>query len=246
MDAAASGDTDLAAIGALVADPGRCRILLALDDGRALPATRLAAEAGVAPPPPAATWASSQTRDCWPSRPMAATATTAWPDPPSHSSSRRCSSSPRPRRSAPCARTPAPTRCAAPAPATTTSQGGSVWHSWPPSRSRPMTGGDGTFHADAADPTSCPAPATTSTTPSPSGRDFLDRLRRRPPAPPANRPLLRRLDRATPPPRRWPRLRPARPSQDLGWVRPTRGNRAVEITAAGRDGLSDTFGIDPD
>ena len=34
--------------------------------------------------------------------------------------------------------------------------------------------------------------------------------------------------------------------RNLGWVRPTRGNRAVEITAAGRDGLSDTFGIDPD
>jgi DNA-binding transcriptional ArsR family regulator len=43
------GDTDIAAIGALVADPARCRILLALDDGRALPASRLAAEAGVSP-----------------------------------------------------------------------------------------------------------------------------------------------------------------------------------------------------
>ncbi|GAA4208392.1 metalloregulator ArsR/SmtB family transcription factor [Streptosporangium oxazolinicum] len=43
------GDTDIAVIGALVADPRRCRILLALDDGRALPASRLAAEAGVSP-----------------------------------------------------------------------------------------------------------------------------------------------------------------------------------------------------
>jgi DNA-binding transcriptional ArsR family regulator len=42
-----AGDTDIAAVGALVADPTRCRILLALDDGRALPAGRLAAEAGV-------------------------------------------------------------------------------------------------------------------------------------------------------------------------------------------------------
>jgi DNA-binding transcriptional ArsR family regulator len=41
------GDVDIAAIGALVADPGRCSILLALDDGRALPASRLANEAGV-------------------------------------------------------------------------------------------------------------------------------------------------------------------------------------------------------
>jgi DNA-binding transcriptional ArsR family regulator len=38
----------MAAIGALLADPGRCRVLLALDDGRALPASRLAEEAGVA------------------------------------------------------------------------------------------------------------------------------------------------------------------------------------------------------
>ena len=43
----AGGDVDLAAVGALLADPGRCRILLALDDGRALPASRLATEAGV-------------------------------------------------------------------------------------------------------------------------------------------------------------------------------------------------------
>jgi DNA-binding transcriptional ArsR family regulator len=41
------GDVDLAAVGALLAEPARCRMLLALDDGRALPATRLADEAGV-------------------------------------------------------------------------------------------------------------------------------------------------------------------------------------------------------
>ena len=44
-----AGDVDLAAVGALLADRGRCRMLLALDDGRALPATRLAVEAGVTP-----------------------------------------------------------------------------------------------------------------------------------------------------------------------------------------------------
>lgn len=43
------GDSDIAAVGALVADRSRCRILLALGDGRALPASRLATEAGVAP-----------------------------------------------------------------------------------------------------------------------------------------------------------------------------------------------------
>ncbi|RCG28749.1 ArsR family transcriptional regulator [Sphaerisporangium album] len=45
----AGGDTNIAVIGALVADAARCRILLALDDGRVLPASRLAAEAGVSP-----------------------------------------------------------------------------------------------------------------------------------------------------------------------------------------------------
>jgi DNA-binding transcriptional ArsR family regulator len=43
-----NGDADIATIGALVADPGRARILLALGDGRALPASVLAGEAGVA------------------------------------------------------------------------------------------------------------------------------------------------------------------------------------------------------
>lgn len=42
------GDADIARVGALVADPARARVLLALGDGRALPATVLADEAGVA------------------------------------------------------------------------------------------------------------------------------------------------------------------------------------------------------
>ena len=44
---AEGGDIDIAAVGALVADRARCRILLALNDGRAMPASHLAAEAGV-------------------------------------------------------------------------------------------------------------------------------------------------------------------------------------------------------
>jgi DNA-binding transcriptional ArsR family regulator len=43
------GDADLAALGAVLAEPARARILLALGDGRALPASVLAAEASVAP-----------------------------------------------------------------------------------------------------------------------------------------------------------------------------------------------------
>jgi DNA-binding transcriptional ArsR family regulator len=44
-----TGDADLAAIASVLADPGRARMLLALYDGRALAASVLAAEAGVAP-----------------------------------------------------------------------------------------------------------------------------------------------------------------------------------------------------
>ena len=42
------GDADLAALGSVLAEPARACVLLALADGRALPASVLAAEAGVA------------------------------------------------------------------------------------------------------------------------------------------------------------------------------------------------------
>jgi DNA-binding transcriptional ArsR family regulator len=41
------GDPDIAALASLLADPARCTVLLALDDGRALPASVLADEAGI-------------------------------------------------------------------------------------------------------------------------------------------------------------------------------------------------------
>jgi len=43
-----AGDADIAALGSLLGDRSRARMLMALGDGRALPATVLAAEAGVA------------------------------------------------------------------------------------------------------------------------------------------------------------------------------------------------------
>ena len=46
----ARGDADIAALAALLADPARCKILLALDDRRALPASVLADEAGISRP----------------------------------------------------------------------------------------------------------------------------------------------------------------------------------------------------
>jgi DNA-binding transcriptional ArsR family regulator len=42
-----AGDVDIAALAALLAEPARCKVLLALDDGRALPASVLANEAGI-------------------------------------------------------------------------------------------------------------------------------------------------------------------------------------------------------
>lgn len=48
-EAQPAGDADLASVGALLAEPARAKVLLALSDGRALAASMLAAEAGVAP-----------------------------------------------------------------------------------------------------------------------------------------------------------------------------------------------------
>jgi DNA-binding transcriptional ArsR family regulator len=44
------GDADIAAVASLLADPARCKVLLALDDGRALPASVLADEAAISRP----------------------------------------------------------------------------------------------------------------------------------------------------------------------------------------------------
>ena len=45
-DRGMDGDADLASVGALLAEPARAKVLLALSDGRSLPASMLAAEAG--------------------------------------------------------------------------------------------------------------------------------------------------------------------------------------------------------
>ena len=44
------GDADIAALASMLADPARCKVLLALDGGRALPASVLADEAGISRP----------------------------------------------------------------------------------------------------------------------------------------------------------------------------------------------------
>lgn len=48
IDAPTAGDADVARVAALIGDRARARVLMALADGRALPASVLAAEAGVA------------------------------------------------------------------------------------------------------------------------------------------------------------------------------------------------------
>ena len=50
QELAGATEVDIAAVAALLADPARCKVLLALDDGRALPAGVLAEEAGISRP----------------------------------------------------------------------------------------------------------------------------------------------------------------------------------------------------
>lgn len=50
QELATASEVDIAAVAALLADPARCKVLLALDDGRALPASVLAEEAGISRP----------------------------------------------------------------------------------------------------------------------------------------------------------------------------------------------------
>jgi DNA-binding transcriptional ArsR family regulator len=50
QELATATEVDIAAVAALLSDPARCKVLLALDDGRALPAGVLAEEAGISRP----------------------------------------------------------------------------------------------------------------------------------------------------------------------------------------------------
>jgi hypothetical protein len=85
----ASGRRDLARIGTLVSDQARCRMLLALGDGRALSASVLAAEAGVTAATASSHLHSSPPAACWWLRPWADAGTTGWPVLRSAPSSRR-------------------------------------------------------------------------------------------------------------------------------------------------------------
>src|SRR5207237_5058441 len=101
-----------------------CRVLLALGDGRALPASRLAAEAGVTPATASSHLAKLVAVGLLVvERQGGATASSGCRAPMSADSSRPSPSWPPPSRSGPCARAPGPRPCALPGPATTTSRG---------------------------------------------------------------------------------------------------------------------------
>jgi len=115
------GDVDIATVAALFADPTRARVLTALADGRSLPASVLASEAGVSPQA-----ASTQLNR------LTHAGLIVGEKSGRHRYYRLTSDQvasvlealatiSRPTRSAPCAPTPALPRCARPEPATTTS-----------------------------------------------------------------------------------------------------------------------------
>jgi hypothetical protein len=109
-----------------------------------------------------------------------------------------------------------------------------------------LTGGDGTFHADTAGHDRLSAPGhDLDYALTPGGRDFLDEFGVD--LPPRRQAVRYCVD--------WTEQRHHSAGglgrglldhlTDLEWIRPTRADHAVEITAAGRDGLNGTFGIGP-
>lgn len=246
METAPGGDADLAAVGALVADPGRCRMLLALDDGRALPASRLAAEAGVTP-----ATASGHLRKLTDAGLLAVE---------THGRYRYY-------------RLAGPTvarlieTLGALAPATPIRSLRQGTRAAALRRARTcydhlagrlgvalmaafldrgwLTGGDGTFDAGTAahDRRSAPGHDLDYAL-APGGRAFLDEFRVD--LPPRRRTVRYCVD--------WTEQRHhlagglGRGLLDrltaLDWIRPAQGTRAVEVTASGRAGLGDTFGVD--
>ena len=125
------GDADLAAVGSLLADPARCKVLLALDDGRALPASVLAEEAGVSRSTASSHLGKLTDAGMLRSRRTAGTATTGSPGPRSANFWSIWSGLPRP---GPCSLREG-TRAARlrpRVPATTIWQAGSASPSWAP------------------------------------------------------------------------------------------------------------------
>ncbi len=158
QELASASEVDIAAVAALLADPARCKVLLALDDGRALPAR--CAGRGSRDQPRHRQQSSGQTA------PMpgfsrcarrAATAITDWPDLRSARSSSSSAGWRRPGRSPRCGRARAPRGCARPEPVMTTSPAGLGVQLMGSLLDRGvLTGGDGWFHPGGTDRLSSP------------------------------------------------------------------------------------------
>lgn len=239
------GDADIAAVGALLGDTARCRILLTLDDGRALPASRLAAEAGVS-----AATASSHLRKLTDAGLLSVEPhgrhryyRLAGPQVGGliEALTQLAPAAP----CAPYAKALAHRRCAAPVPATTTSPASSAW---PLMRSMlergQLSGGDGCFDPGRArqdKPIGYGHDVDYHLTD--SGHSFLGELgvdlqprrlvfrycidwseQAHHLAGGLGRELLTRL-------------------VELDWIRRASANRAVQLTDTGASGLADAFGV---
>jgi len=84
------GDVDVAAAAALIGEPARAALLVALTEAESLPARELAARAGIAPRPPAVISRACSTAGSSSPSAAAAIATSASPARRSPPRSRRC------------------------------------------------------------------------------------------------------------------------------------------------------------
>lgn len=107
------GDADISAVAALFADPTRARVLLALVDGRSLPASVLASEAGVSPQA-ASAQLNRLKRGGLIADEKSGWHRTGWPPTTSRASWKPSPAPPPPSRSGPCGKAPVPPRCVAP------------------------------------------------------------------------------------------------------------------------------------
>ena len=244
---ALAGEADIAAVGALVADPSRSRMLLALGDGRALPAGRLASEAGVS-----AATASSHLAKLSDAGLLVVEAygrhryyRLAGPEvadliealqrlaPVAPVRSLRQGTRARALRDARTCYDHLAGRLAVEIMASLIARG----H---------LAGGDGTFDPAAArGDTRAGAGRDVDYELTAEGAAFLEDLGVvAPPGAPAGA-LLRRLERAAPPPGRRARPGPARPPVRARVDRRAEAARAVQVTAAGEAGLLEAFGVGP-
>jgi DNA-binding transcriptional ArsR family regulator len=127
-DLPSAGDADIAALASLFADPARCAVLLALDDGRALPASVLADEAGVSRSTASSHLTKLTEAGLLNVETHGRHRSTDWPGDRSARSWSNWWPWPRHGRSVRFARAHGPRGCARPVPATTTWQGVSAWN----------------------------------------------------------------------------------------------------------------------